>query len=257
MNDDGNPTTTLVVPCHDEADRLDPKSFLELLEASANIVLQFVDDGSRDGTERILLDLVRQEPARTNVLTLQRNHGKAEAVRHGMLAALERGALVVGYLDADLATPVDEVVRLATAFTERDVDVLLAARVALLGRSIRRSATRHYLGRVFASAASLTLRLQVYDTQCGAKIFRRTAALQAALSEPFLSRWCFDVELLGRLLIGTPDVPPLDPGRLLEEPLQAWCDVPGSKLDTAAKLGALLDLARVYRDLERRRRAAR
>jgi len=255
MNDDTH-ATTLVVPCHDEARRLDTTAYRELLAASPNLRLQFVDDGSTDDTARVLQDLARHEPERTDVLSLLRNQGKAEAVRQGMLAALERGACVTGYLDADLATPVGEVVRLVTTFAQRDVDVLLAARVALLGRSIHRSAVRHYLGRVFASAASLTLKLQVYDTQCGAKIFRRTDALLAALSEPFLSRWCFDVELLGRLLIGTRDVPALDPSRVLEEPLRAWCDVPGSKLDTAAKLAAILDLGRVFRDLERRRRCA-
>ncbi len=255
MNDDDHPIT-LVVPCHNEARRLDTTSFLELLGALPDLRLHFVDDGSTDDTARRLQELVAHEPGRTDLLTLRHNRGKAEAVRQGMLAALERGTPVVGYLDADLATPVSEVVRLVTTFAHCDVDVLLAARVALLGRSIHRSAVRHYLGRVFASAASLTLGLQVYDTQCGAKLFRRTAALLAALSEPFLSRWCFDVELLGRLLIGTADVPPLDPNRVLEEPLRAWCDVPGSKLDTAAKVGALFDLGRVFRDLERRRRSA-
>ena len=50
--------------------------------------------------------------------------------------------------------------------------------------------------------ASLILHARVYDTQCGAKLFRRSAALEAALADPFLSRWSFDVELLGRMLIG-------------------------------------------------------
>ena len=255
MNPEGGLETTLVIPCHDEARRLNTSSFLDLLDASPELRLHFVDDGSTDNTARALRHLRTQAHPRVYVTTLEHNQGKAEAVRHGMLAALSEGARVVGYLDADLATPVDEVVRLIMTFADRDVDVLLAARVALLGRSIERSATRHYLGRVFASAASLALGLQVYDTQCGAKLFRRIPALPTALSEPFLSRWCFDVELLGRLLIGAPDVPPLQPSRFLEEPLQAWRDVPGSKLDVASKARALFDLGRVYRDLERRRRA--
>ena len=90
---------------------------------------------------------------------------------------------------------------------EGTTDVILASRVSLLGRRIVRSTRRHYLGRIFATLASRILRVAVYDTQCGAKLFRCAPALAAALRDPFLSRWVFDVELLGRLLTGAPDAP--------------------------------------------------
>ena len=73
----------------------------------------------------------------------------------------------------------------------------------MMGTDIRRSAVRHYTGRLFATAGSLVLGVPVYDTQCGAKAFRVTDALRAALAEPFVSRWAFDVEVLGRLLRST------------------------------------------------------
>jgi hypothetical protein len=71
--------------------------------------------------------------------------------------------------------------------------------------------------------------------------------------EPFLSRWAFDVELLGRLLIGSEVAPPIAAGTVWEEPLLAWRDVKGSKLDTRQMSRALVDLARIERDLSRRR----
>src|SRR5690606_14715992 len=118
------------------------------------------------------------------------------AVRHG-LRQLVPDCAVVGYLDADLATPVDEFRRLKDLLTARpDCQAVLASRVALLGHSVHRHATRHYLGRLYATGASLALGVPVYDTQCGAKLFRTNPALRAALTVPFPDRWSFDVELL-------------------------------------------------------------
>jgi hypothetical protein len=164
---------------------------------------------------------------------------------------------VVGYLDADLSTPPAQIEDLYTALGRPGVQVATGARVGMLGYDIERSALRHYLGRVFASAASIILQARVYDTQCGAKLFRANAALSEALAVPFLSRWAFDVELLGRLLIGTADVPALPLNAIVEVPLPVWHDVEGSKLRLSGMARTLGDLARVAADLTSRRRAAK
>lgn len=249
-----NRTIAWVVPCYNEADRLDGDAFLSVVDAEPNISILFVDDGSSDRTLGRLRELARQRPQAVRVLPLERNAGKAEAVRRGLLDALDKGASIVGYVDADLATPLDEMRRLTRIIREHDVDVVIGTRVAMLGHQIERNNARHYLGRVFASAASVILNLRVYDTQCGAKLFRRTAALEAALANAFLSRWAFDVELLGRLLEGGPGVPPIAPERMYEEPLREWSDVPGSKLSARAIVTAGLDLVRISRELGLRRR---
>jgi hypothetical protein len=95
----------------------------------------------------------------------------------------------------------------------------------------------------------------VYDTQCGAKLLRRSPALTHALAAPFQGRWTFDVELLGRLVIGAPGIAPLPIARIHEEPLLVWRDVKGSKLNPTHVLQAGLELVPIGRDLARRRRA--
>jgi glycosyltransferase involved in cell wall biosynthesis len=244
---------TLVVPCYNEEARLDDKAFLSLVRGDPEIQLLFVNDGSEDTTADRLSALQAKESGAIRVLTLTHNQGKAEAVRQGLLRALASGAPIVGYQDADLATPIAEVDRLCRMFRADTKSVLLASRVLLLGRDIQRKAVRHYIGRVFASAASVMLGLKVYDTQCGTKLFRATPQLAAALAEPFLSRWIFDVELLGRLVVGSSGTPPLDLNDFVEEPLLSWHDVPGSKLRTRDAGGAVRDMARVAYDLSRRR----
>ncbi len=222
--------------------------------ADAAPSLLFVDDGSTDDTRGVLAQLVAKladTGVVARVVSLGANGGKAEAVRAGMLEALAQGAEVVGYYDADLATPPSEMLRLLDVLRERRLDVVVGARVALLGRSIERKAHRHYLGRVFATFASVILGVPIYDTQCGAKVFRRTPALEAALRAPFVGRWAFDVELIGRLLAGAPGAPGVAVDAIAEIPLRAWRDVAGSTLRPSAFPRLGLELGHIARSLAR------
>jgi SAM-dependent methyltransferase len=243
---------TVVVPCFNEADRLDPAQLGTLIEAAGAHVLA-VDDGSTDGTADMLDKLAAPDPERMSVLSLGANRGKGEAVRQGLIEAIASGADIVAYCDADFATPPEEIARLvATMRADDGIDVVLGSRVAMLGSDIRRSVFRHYSGRIFATASSLVLGVPVYDTQCGAKVLRVTPALRRALEAPFVTRWVFDVELLGRLLR---DRDPSDPsagrGRFVEVPLVRWSEPGGSKLTLASRLRAAADLARIERELRR------
>jgi glycosyltransferase involved in cell wall biosynthesis len=247
---------TIVVPCHNEEKRLDGERLLGLL-ARPEIGLLFVDDGSTDGTRERLLEIAARAPERVRVHGFERNRGKGEAVREGLLQSLASGASEVGYLDADLSTPPEEMLGLVAALApDPAIQVVLGSRVSLLGRRIERRRTRHYLGRIFASVASLSLGIPVYDTQCGAKVFRRSPALEAALARPFTSRWAFDVELLGRLLVGENGAPQLGESVFVEVPLQRWHDVKGSSLSPGHMLKAGMDLLRIAWQIQRRRRAS-
>jgi dolichyl-phosphate beta-glucosyltransferase len=237
-------TSVVVVPCYNEARRLDGAAFLALA-GTAELEVLFVDDGSTDGTVAVLDGLAATCDG-IRVLHLPVNQGKAEAVRVGLLAALAEGAETVGYLDADLSTPPSEYLRLLAVLDgDPALQMVLGSRVALLGSHIERRARRHYLGRVFGTLASASLRLPVYDTQCGAKAFRASAALGAALEVPFISRWVFDVELIGRLRRGARVTAGLPVTAFREVPLEHWSDVPGGTLGPLEMGRAVTDLARI------------
>jgi len=242
------PQTSLVVPCYNEATRLDVQEFTRFAQSGV-ARLFLVNDGSRDETLTVLREIESAAPGHVTVVNLEQNCGKAEAVRRGLIEALASDSQFVGFWDADLATPFDAL----TGFLREleaapHLEIVIGSRVRLLGRTIDRQASRHYAGRVFATAASLALRLPVYDTQCGAKLFRATDHLGRALATPFLSRWVFDVELLARL--GTIDGR-YDPMRLVnivyEFPLLEWRDVAGSKLRATDFAKSAIDLLKIYR----------
>lgn len=238
-----DPTLILVVPVYNEARRFDAAPWVAYAASDVTVSLLFVDDGSTDGTPAAL-ESMRGTP-RCDVCTLDRNVGKGEAVRRGVIMALARSPEYVGYLDADLAAPLSQVHLLRDAL-EADAGLWAAigSRVKLLGRAIERNERRHYIGRVFATAASLALRLPVYDTQCGLKLFRTGPEVRRAFAAPFLGRWTFDVELLARLRRAAgPDAA----RRLREVPLEEWRERGASKVRWRDGVTAMWELARIRR----------
>lgn len=225
----------LVVPCYNEESRLDLEAFEE--GAQGEIQILFVDDGSKDGTVAKISEFIAGK-SNLHLYKCPVNGGKANAVRQGILYVtthkLLSTATWVGYWDADLATPLWEVPNMIqyAEFYNTSVAAIWGSRVYRLGSQIYRSPLRHYLGRGFATVIAMLLRVDSYDTQCGAKLFRRDV-LETAFTEPFISNWIFDVEILLRLK-GT---------LLIEYPLRRWADVPGSKVKVHR------EILRVFKDI--------
>lgn len=234
-------SVAVVIPCYNEERRLDLGEIDRLLVGEGVDVI-LVDDGSTDATRRLVESYANERAPRAVAYSLDQNRGKAEAVRAGLRFGVARGAEAVGYLDADMSTCPEEMLVLVEHLRRRGVRAVLGSRVRLLGHHVKRSAARHYLGRLFATVASLILDLPVYDTQCGAKVFRVDEQFRTAIAKPFSSRWAFDVELLSRLVRGPEG---LAVEELLEVPLRQWEDRGGSKLGPAAMLGAGIDLLRI------------
>jgi dolichyl-phosphate beta-glucosyltransferase len=240
----GDERTIIVVPCFNEAARLDVSAFAAFVAARSDVSFLFVDDGSIDSTG-VVVRALQDTHHNLRGMSLAKNVGKAGAVRAGVLEAVREQPTFIGYWDADLATPLSVIPLMLELLHERsDVELVLGSRVLLLGRTIRRRSVRHYLGRVFSSAVSMITRIEVYDSQCGAKILRNGDAALAAFEEPFITRWLFDVEILLRLrnLRGSLD-------GAYEYVLPRWVDVAGSKVkrsDFFRAIGELLRLRRMY-----------
>jgi hypothetical protein len=93
------------------------------------------------------------------------------------------------------------------------------------------------------------LKLPVYDTQCGAKLFRRET-VETLFGDPFVTRWLFDVELLDRFLLAYGQDAALR--EIFEFPLPEWRDVSGSTLKWSSAPGIGLEFLRLRRHYRKR-----
>ena len=73
----------ITVPCYNEADRLKCEAFIEFVRRYRHVMFIFVDDGSTDGTGQLLRKMSEIEVDNFRVISLEKNLGKAEAVRQG------------------------------------------------------------------------------------------------------------------------------------------------------------------------------
>jgi hypothetical protein len=164
------------------------------------------------------------------------------------LHAATRQPDYIGFLDADLATPLEAIPQFTSVLDRRpEIEILLGIRMPLLGRAIRRQPLRRLLGKAFARVASAVLGARFQDTQCGAKMFRCCREVLDAFSQPFDSRWIFDVELLARLLrmrrgTSQPSLREI----VFELPLEKWEDVAGSKLKRGDFFKAVAELSVIW-----------
>ncbi len=155
-----------------------------------------VDDGSRDRTREIVLDLSRQYPF-VRLLRNDRNRGKGYSIKHGILAS--RGDYVL-YTDADLVYPIEGVEPFVRAL-ELGADMAIASRshpgtlFALHPRHFSYIYQRYLVGRTYINVVNRLLKLGVTDTQAGFKVIRGDAA-RRIFARTTLYDFAFDVEAL-------------------------------------------------------------
>jgi dolichyl-phosphate beta-glucosyltransferase len=229
------PFVSIVLPAYNEEARLPAGldrviAFLAAQPFASEIVV--ADDGSRDRTP----DIVRKResitadlPAALSIRLVQheRNRGKGAAIRTGVLAANGR---YVFFMDADLATPPEDALRLLDRLKE-GAPVVIGSRIQPDGSDMRASqpSQRRLVGRLFTMMRkTMGVLPDIDDTQCPMKGFQREAA-QAIFRQQRLSGWIFDAEVLhiaralGYVIVSVPVTwHHVDGSRLRVRPQQAW-----------------------------------
>src|SRR5580704_8226061 len=240
------------VPCFRESKRL--PLFLETLCAelatvpfTASVVV--VDDGSGSPEQSLTRSIVDKFRLKypsivAEPVFLKRNLGKGGAVYAGWKMSPSNSLpKLLCFVDADGAVPASEVGRLIEELLSDHHgrwDALFASRVKMLGANVDRRITRHYIGRIFATLVSALTGIEIYDSQCGLKVIRRSAyaAIESRLKE---TRFVFDVEI--SLLL-------LQRGFKVREIPINWKEVPGSKVrllrDTSRMFFGILRIRQRY-----------
>jgi len=234
--------TCIVIPCYNEEKGLSLTEYENFLHKNFDVILNFVNDGSSDNTLLVLENLKNKYPNYVHVISYEKNKGKAEAVRFGVQYSLEHIDFnYIAYLDADLATSLEECSEMTQNFKD-EITFVFGSRIKRVGANIERKRSRFLIGRVIATAISTILKLPVYDTQCGCKVFTKELAKEV-FTKPFISKWLFDVEIFQRIMEIYGRKKSLE--KMIEIPLKSWIEKGDSKVKATYFFKLWIDLFRI------------
>ena len=238
----------VVIPCYNEEERLLSNAFLDYIDTNSGYHLCFVNDGSKDRTLEVLEALQKGREDFITVYNCEKNGGKAEAVRLGMLHMAKKEDLdYIGFLDADLSTDLADFDNLVKTIERSDFKIVSGSRIARMGANITKESARKIISLTINFIIRKILKMDFKDTQCGAKIFHKDV-IDIAFGKKFVTQWIFDVEIFKRMSInfGLKQAKTM----LCEQPLKRWIHADGSKLsmkDSLKIIGQLGQIAWVYR----------
>ncbi|MDH3381479.1 MAG: response regulator [Flavobacteriaceae bacterium] len=238
----------VVIPCYNEEKRLLSEEFLEFVEKHSGYHLCFVNDGSKDKTLDVLNEIRKGREDYITVYDCEKNGGKAEAVRLGMLFMAEKEDLdYIGFLDADLSTDLLDFDDLVSTIENSEYKIVSGSRISRMGANITKESARKIISMTINYIIRKILRMDFKDTQCGAKIFSKEV-INIAFKEKFVTKWIFDVEIFIRMrkYFGLNNAKAM----LCEKPLKRWIHADGSKLsmkDSVKIIFQLAQIAWVYR----------
>lgn len=214
---DGPPVYSVVIPAYNEEWRIVPTigaiaTHMSSLGEPWELIV--ADDGSTDTTVELVSELGL---VNLRLLVADENGGKGSAVRRGMLAA--RGDIVL-FADADQSTPIEQFEALVAKIDE-GFDVVVGSRAADGAEVSNKSLSRRVFSTGLRVIVQRIFRIPVTDTQCGFKMFTRTAS-DRLFKRQLIDEFSFDLEVLylaGSMGMSVAEVP------------VTWIDAPGSKVD--------------------------
>ena len=207
---------SLVIPAYNEENRIKPL-FNAITRFDGELIV--VCDGD-DGTADIVDQIAEYRPdLAIRCLRFDHRLGKGG----GVIAGLQIARLpLVGYFDADGSTSIDEMKRLF--LTLSSVDGAIGSRwMPGATLKVRQGILRQLESRLFNLIIRILFGLHYHDTQCGAKVFKKSA-IDAVLPLMISRGFEFDVELLWRLWRGGYQV--------IEVPIE-WQDTSDSRVHRA------------------------
>jgi dolichyl-phosphate beta-glucosyltransferase len=232
----------IVIPCFNEEKSISLKDYFQFLDNFHSTMICFVNDGSTDNTLGVLSSIREKHPSQVHIVSMMKNSGKAEAVRTGINYCNQNfNHRFIGYLDADLATTLEEFMDL-THYLKDEIVFSFGSRIRKIGSVIERENSRFLIGRIIATFISRLLDLKVYDTQCGCKVFTKEVS-EDLFKKEFISRWLFDVEIFFRIIVLFGREKAIR--KMYEVPLKSWIEKGDSKVKPTYFFKLWIDLYQI------------
>ncbi len=232
----------VVIPCYNEEDRLLSDEFTSFVYANLGYHLCFVNDGSTDKTLDVLNKLSKGREDYISVYNCEKNGGKAEAVRQGMLHLAKNSELdYIGFLDADLSTDFKDFDDLVKTIETTDYKIVSGSRITRMGANIHKESTRQLISMTINFIIQKILGMKFKDTQCGAKIIDKES-VPMLFNDKFITRWLFDVEMFLRMKKHYGEKAKK---LIYEQPLKRWVHADGSKLSMKDSLKIVFQLTKI------------
>jgi CheY-like chemotaxis protein len=233
----------VVIPCYNEETRLLSSEFLKFIDKHSGYHLCFVNDGSKDNTLQVLKDIQKGREDFITVYDCEKNGGKAEAVRQGMLHMAKKEDLdYIGFLDADLSTDLADFDDLVSTIENSDYKIVSGSRISRMGADITKESARKIISMSINYIIRKILSMDFKDTQCGAKIFHKDV-IEVSFRDKFVTQWIFDVEIFKRITnhFGLEKAKQM----LCEKPLKRWIHADGSKLSMKDSFKIIFQLGQI------------